>query len=170
MSYQRLSLLAVAAVLMCWGIVSTVIAEEEASGDAVETLLGPTPSYTLLWNGPRSLDTLVDERRDALRDRREAFHDSMRMFHGIYSPWMDHERDVWQAYSDQRRDMYRAYRDAVKFNHDQFRGYFMPWNQAFTKAAEARCFALAMDNLERQEAMDEFRYSYEPLFGAPYPW
>ena len=168
MSYLRFGLLTLAAVLLAGGITPTALAEEEQTGNIDET--SSVPSYALVWNGPRSLDSLIDERRDALRDRREAFHDSMRRLYGIYSPWMDYERDVWRAYSDQMRDLYRAHRDAMKFHHDLLRSQFMPWSRAFTEAAEARRFLFAMDSLDRQELMDEFRYAYQPVFGVPYPW
>jgi hypothetical protein len=169
MSYLRLSFLILAAGLLIGGLASTALAEEEQLGDTAETT--SAPNYTLVWNGPRSLDNLVDERRDALRDRREAFRDSMRRLYGVYSPWMDYERTAWRTYSDQMRELYRAHRDATKFHHDLQRSYFMPWGRAFTEAADARRFALAMDSLDRQERMDELRYAYQPVFGGPYfPW
>jgi len=146
-----------AAVLLIGGLISTALAEEEEASETSETT--SVPNYTLVWNGPPSLDSLVDERRDALRDRREAFHDSMRMLYGMYSPWMDYERSVWRAYSDQMRDLHRAHRDAMKFHHDLQRSYFMPWSRPFTEAAEARRFALAMDSRDRQELMDELRFA-----------
>jgi hypothetical protein len=180
MSYLRLIFSILAAGLLIGGPASTVLAEEEqvAEGDQVaeeeqasETAVtASVPSYALVWNGPRSLDTLIDERRDAMRDRRGAFHDNLRMLYGIHSPWMDYERSAWRAYSDQMRDMYRAHRDAMKFHHDLRRSYFMPWSRPFTEAAEARRFALAMENLDRQELMDELRYAYQPVFGGPVPW
>ena len=180
MSYLRLSFLILAVGLLAAGGASVVLAEEEpvAEGEPVaeeeqttETAEAtPVPAYALVWNGPSSLDTLVDERRDALRDRREARHDRMRMLYGIYSPWTDYQRIVWRAYSDQMRDMYRAHRDAMKFHHDLRRSTFMPWSRPFTEAAEARRFLLAMDNLDRQELMDELRYAYHPGLGGPVPW
>ena len=167
MSYIRLSFLTLAAVLLSGGLISAAFAEEEPTSDTVEATSVPT--YALVWNGPRSLDTLVDERRDALRDRREAFHDSMRALYGIYSPWMDYERSVRRAYSDRMRDLYRAHRDATKFHRDLQRGYFMPWSKGFTDAAEARRYLFAMENLDRQELMDDLRYAYQPVVGLPYP-
>jgi hypothetical protein len=168
MSYLRFSLLTLAAVFLSGGLISTALAEEEPTSDTVEATSAPT--YALVWNGPRSLDTLVDERRDALRDRREAFHDSMRALYGIYSPWMDYERSLWRTYSDQRRDLYRAHRDAMKFHRDVQRSYFMPWSKAFTDAAEARRYVSAMESLDRQEFVDDLRYAYQPVLGVPYLW
>lgn len=170
MSHLRLNFLALTAVLLTGGL-TTALAEEEQSRDVSEAVSDRSSSYALVWNGPRSGDSLIDKRRDALRDRREAFHDSLRKLYGIYSPWMDYERDVWRAYSDQMRDINRVHRDAMKFYHDQQRSYFMPWTRAFTEAAEARRFALAMESLDRQEVMDEFRYAYQPVVGVPrYLW
>ncbi|MGD8932153.1 MAG: hypothetical protein PVI52_06245 [Chromatiales bacterium] len=169
MSYLRLSFMALTAVLMACGL-TTAFAEEEQSTETTAVETEAIPTYELVWSGPRSLDTLVDERRDALRDRREAFHDNLRARHGMYTPWMDHERKIWKAYSDQMRDIYRAQRDANKFYHDQFRMNFMPWSQAFHDRAEARRFAIAMDNLDRQEIMDEIRFTELPLLGGLFPW
>ena len=150
MSNLRLNFLALTAVLLLGGQIATAFAEEEQSVSASEATSGGSPQDSLILNRPRSLDSLIDERRDALRDRREAFHDSMRKFYGVYSPWMDYERDVWRTYSDQMQNIYRAHRDAMNFYHDQRRRYLMPWAAAFTEAAEARRFALAMESLDRQ--------------------
>ena len=51
----------------------------------------------MLWTGPRSLDSLIDERRDALRDRRVARSDAFRHLYGLFDPVMEYERDLHRA-------------------------------------------------------------------------
>jgi hypothetical protein len=147
----------------------TAVGEEQAA-DTGEAAPTSGDTHTLGWSGPRSLDTLVDERRDALRDRREAFHERIRKLSGIYSPWMEHERAVWRAYSDRMRDLHRAHRDAMKFHHDLQRSYFMPWSRPYTETADARRFLSAMESLDRQEIRDGIMFAYQPVFRGPYLW
>lgn len=166
MTYIKINFLALMAAILAGGFMMAALAEEEQAADApAEAVEAPTTNYTLTWNGPRSLQTLVDERHDTLRDRREAHHDNLRALYGMSNPWMDLERDQWRAYSDQMRDIHRAHRDAVKFQTDLHRNVFNPWSRGFHEDAEARHFAMQMDNLDRQELMDNWRFAYEPL-----PW
>ena len=176
MSYLRLVLPLLTTLMLGLGMASqTWAADEEAAKgvetdavEAAETLA--TPEYQLLWTGPRSLDSLIDERRDALRDRRMARSDAFRHLYGLFDPVMEYERDLHRAYSDRMRNLYRAHRDAMQFNRDAYLATFMPWAKAQKDAVDARRHAFALESLERQEMMEDLRFAYEPMFGAPFPW
>jgi hypothetical protein len=143
-------------------------AEETGVAEVAENL--PTPEYQLLWTGPRSLDSLIDERRDVLRDRRRARSDAFRHLHGLFDPVMEYERDLHRAYSDRMRDLYRVQRDAMQFHRDAYLAAFMPWAKMHKDRVDARRHGFALESLERQEMMDDLRFAYEPLFGPPFPW
>jgi hypothetical protein len=150
-------------------VVETESASEatpQGSIPAEETI----PAYELVWTGPVSLDTLVDERRDALRDRREAYFEARRAAHGIYSPWMDQRRRVSREYSDLMRRNYRVHRDAMKHIHDVYRSQFMPWSRSFSDWAEDRRYAIAMSNLDRQEYLDDLMFLHSPAFAFAPLW
>ena len=174
MSYLRLTLPLLTTLMLGLGIVTETWAEETVKGtetdatQAVETL--PTPEYQLLWTGPRSLDSLIDERRDALRERRMARSDAFRHLYGLFDPVMEYQHDLHRAYSDRMRHLYRAHRDAMQFHRDTYLATFMPWAKAHKDLADARRQAFALESLERQEMMDDLLFAYEPVFGPPFPW
>lgn len=189
MSCHRLILSSLTAALFAAGASSLARAEETADASAeapspesaeVEVVesesaseAAPTesvPAYQLVWSGPVSLDTLVDERRDALRDRREAYFEARRAAHGIYAPWMDQRRRVSREYSDLMRRNYRAHRDAMKHFHDVYRSQFMPWSRSFSDWAEDRRYAIAMSNLDRQEYLDDLMFLHSPAFAFAPLW
>lgn len=156
------------------GMVSGAWAEEAPEGaetrpaEVAETL--PIPEYRLEWTGPRSLDSLIDERRDALRDRRLARSDHFRRLYGLFDPATEYDRDLHRAYAERMRDLYRAHRDAMQFHRDAYLAAVMPWAKAHKDFVDARRHAFALENLERQEMMDDQEFAYEPVFGAPFAW
>lgn len=173
MSYLRLTIPLAAMFALVFGMNSVTLAEEGEQAKTTEPETAetvPTPEYQLIWTGPRTLDTLIDERRDALRDRRMARSDRLRRMYGLVDPVMDYERDMYLAYSDRMRALYRAHRDAMKYNRDAFLATFMPWAKVRQDQADSRRHAFALDSLERQEVMDDLTFAYEPVFGLPFPW
>ena len=174
MSYLRLALPWLTTMALALGMTSATWAEEATERietDAAEAAESPpTPQYQLVWSGPRSLDSLIDERRDALRDRRLARSDAFRHLHGLFDPAMEYQRDLHRAYSDRMRSMYRAHRDARKFYRDAYLASFMPWAKARNDLADVRRQAFALESLEKQEMMDDLMFAYEPAFGLLYPW
>jgi hypothetical protein len=154
-------------------MISGAWAEEAPQGSetgAAETAdTPPIPEYQLQWTGPRSLDSLIDERRDALRDRRLARSDSFRRLHGLFDPVMEYERDLHRAYSERMRDLYRVHRDAMQFHRDAYLASFMPWAKAHKDLADARRRAFALESLKRQELMEDLLFAYEPVLGPRFP-
>ncbi len=174
MSYLRWALSLLTSLTLGLGMISGAWAEEAPKGaetgvaEAVEAL--PIPQYLLQWAGPRSLDSLIDERRDALRDRRLARSDSFRRLYGLFDPVMEYERDLHRVYSERMRVLYRVHRDARQFHRDAYLATFMPWAKAHKDLADARRHAFALESLERQELMEHRLFAYEPAFGVPFPW
>ena len=174
MSYLRLALPFLTSLLLGLGVASepwAEVADKAVGTDATEAAeILSAPEYQLLWTGPRSLDSLIDERRDALRDRRMARSDAFRHLYGLFDPVMEYERGLHRAYSDRMRNLYRAHRDAMQFHRDAYLTTFMPWAKAHKDTVDARRQAFALESLERQEMMEDLRFAYEPMFGPPFPW
>ena len=114
---------------------------------------------------PRSLQSLVDERRDLLRQRRERYFDAFSGRHFLQPPWMIVHDDMRKLYRDRMREAHRQYRDASRLHHDAYRRLYMPWSQVFHDWAEARRYALQMEQLDRKEMLDNIRFGrvYAPV-------
>jgi hypothetical protein len=122
---------------------------------------------------PRSLQTVVDERREALRGQRER-HFELITPEYFHSPGMAAYRDLMDDYGRAIRALHRQQRDAMKALHDSRRRIFSPYSAALQDWSEARNYAVQMAQLDRQEAFENFvethpfgAFGYGP-FG--YPW
>jgi len=141
------------------------VAEEQAARSA-ETTTGEAAEQTLaLPRPPRSLQSLVDERRAQFRQRRERYFDAFSGRHFLQPPWMIVHDEMMDTYRDRMREAHRQYRDASRLQHDAYRSLYMPWSQAFHDSAEARFFALQMEQLDREEVFDNMRFGqvYGPV-------
>ncbi len=107
---------------------------------------------------PRSLQSLVEERRDQPRQRRERYFDAFSGRHFRYPPWMIAQDEMMDAYRDSMREAYRQYRDASGLHHRAYRSLYMPWSRAFHDWAETRQYALQMDQRDREEVFDSIRF------------
>ncbi len=134
------------------------VAEEEAARTE-ETATGEAAEHTAaLPLPPRSLQSLVDERRDQLRRRRERYYEAFSGRHFLQPPWMFVHDQRMDVYRDRMREAHRHYRDAMRFHHDVYRSLYMPWSQSFHDWAEARHYALQMEQLDREELWDDMRF------------
>jgi thiosulfate/3-mercaptopyruvate sulfurtransferase len=114
---------------------------------------------------PRSLQTLVDERRDALRRRRNATFDAVSGRHLYQTPMTAAFERTSVAYQDARRAAQRQYRDEVRRRQDAMRDFYAPWSRPHHEAAELRHFLSQMRQLDRQELLHDWRFA-----NAYAPW
>ena len=114
---------------------------------------------------PRSLQTLVDERRDQLRRRRDDYFDAMSGRRLFQPGWMAAREAMSDAYRDSMRTAHRQQRDAMRLHQDAMRNIYAPWSRTYRDAAEIRHFVSQMEQLDRQELYDGARFT-----GAYAPW
>jgi thiosulfate/3-mercaptopyruvate sulfurtransferase len=103
---------------------------------------------------PRSLQTLVDERRDALRRRREALFDAVSGRYLYHSPATAAFERMSDSYRDARRAAQRRYRDAVREHQEAMRDFYAPWTRPYHERAQIRHFLAQMRQLDRREILD----------------
>jgi hypothetical protein len=121
----------------------------------------------LLAEPPASLQTLVDERRDALRRRRNARLDA---YSGRYGPWSDgyaaYDAAI-ERHHDALRRLHRQERDAVRLHHDAMLDAIVPWSRPHRDWVRQRSFLRQMDQLDWQELRDEGLFRAVPM---AYAW
>lgn len=136
------------------------LAQEEAVQPAAESSL-----QALLVQGPRSLQTLVDQRRDALRRRRNDYFDAL-SGRRLYQPaWVTAREQKQDDYHDSVRAAHRQYRDTMRLYRDAMRGAYAPWSRSYHDWAEMRNYVTQMEHLDRQELLNDLR-----LTQAYLPW
>ncbi len=142
--------------------------EQTAAALAKDEAAEPVPESSLqalLVTGPRSLQTLVDERRDALRKRR---NDQFDVLSGrrLYQPgWMTARERMLDDYRESVRSAQRAHRDTMRLYHEAISNAFAPWSRTHRDVAETRHYVSQMEQLDRQEFYDDLRFTY-----AHAPW
>jgi hypothetical protein len=143
---------------------------EEPTVEDQATRVADDRSLVLPPAPPRSLQTLVEERRDLLRERRRARFDlySGRYLHyphgfGAYDETMDRYRDAM-------RTLHRRQRDHVRLHHDVRLDAMAPWSRPQREWSRTRSFLIQMEQLDRQEALDLY-WSGEPFaYARTIPW
>jgi thiosulfate/3-mercaptopyruvate sulfurtransferase len=138
--------------------------EAEKTAEAEQPATGTRPQ-AMLVTPPKSLQTLVDERRDALRRRRNDYFDasSGRL---LYQPaWMRAREEMMGDYRDSLRTAHRQHRDAMRLYNEAMRDIRAPWARHRHDLAEIRNFVSQMEQLDRQELRDRLGHGY-----AYVPW
>jgi hypothetical protein len=115
---------------------------------------------TVAIRAPRSLQTLVDERRDALRRRRNDYFDAISGRRFYQPAWMAARGDLMDDYRDSMRATHREHRDAVRFYQDAMRDAYAPWSRPYRDSSEIRHFISQMEQLDRQEFYDGLRFPH----------
>jgi hypothetical protein len=145
------------------------VAAEEAAAEEVAPSEGeqvqPTAAAAMLVPAapPPSLQTLVDERRDQIRMRREAMFDAMTGRYAYLPPWQaDYDRTM-DGYRDAMRALYRQQRDYSQARHDALFDAMCPWHKPMRDSSRVRNYLIQMDQLDRREAFD----SWLPMVGRP---
>ncbi len=133
-------------------------AAEEAAAEQPAVAGEETVALAAL-DPPRSLQSIVDERRDTLRLRRERLFDAVTGRQFYRPPWLVAEEAVRDDYRDAMRRLYRRHRDHMKLFHDARRDLFMPWSRGLREQAEAYSFLTQMSQLDRQEYFDNFLFT-----------
>ena len=140
----------------------SVTAETSApAADAVPGLLPPVP--------PASLQTLLDQRRDRIRERREAMFDASGWRDASMPPDWAAYADGMDRYRDASRALYRQRRDYSRQHHNSWMDAFCPWSRPQRERSDRRRYLAQRDRLDWQERRDAFTYGQPWGFGAPLP-
>jgi hypothetical protein len=119
---------------------------------------------------PPSLQTLVDERRDQLRERREAQFDAMSARYAYMSPWMATYDRTMDVYRDAMRQLHRRQRDYSQLHHDTWMDAMCPWSKPQRDWSRRRSYLTQMEQLDRQEAWNAWLAARPYGFAGPIPW
>jgi len=139
-----------------------VVQQDGAAEEDALVLLPPVP--------PRSLQTMVDERRDMLRERRNAMFDAFSGRPAYMSPWMASYDEAVERYRDAMRAMYRQQRDYNMLRHDSWMDAMCPWSKPQRDWSRQRSILMQLEQLERQEARDAWLYGQPFAFTGSAPW
>jgi len=140
--------------------VATVISEE----------LSLQPQLLLPAAPPPSLQTLVDERRDQLRARREALFDASGARFAYLSPWMVTYDRTMDAYQEAMRQLHRRQRDYSQLHHGAWMDAMSPWSKPQRDWSRMRSYLTQMEQLDRQEVRDAWLTTRSYAFAGPIPW
>jgi hypothetical protein len=127
-----------------------------------QVLLPPAP--------PPSLQTLVDERRDQLRARREALFDAIGTRYAYMSPGMMTYDRTMDAYQKAMRELYRRQRDYSQLRHNAWMDAMSPWSRPQRDWSRMHSYLTQMEQLDRQEAHDAWFATPSYAFAGPAPW
>ena len=136
------------------------VAEPETDHEERPTRIEGVESVTVSARPPRSLQSLVDQRWEELRQRREEYFDAVSGRHLFQPPWMTARDEALDDLRDRMREFHRQNRDLMAVQHDTYRRLYSPWSQAFHDWAKARHFAQQMEQLDREELLDELRFGH----------
>jgi hypothetical protein len=142
--------------------VSAETSGDEGPADQVQ-LLVPAPP-------PPSLQTLVDERRDQLRERHRAMFETMRARSGYLYPWMTEHDRTMDGYRDTMRRLYRQQRDYSQRRHDTLMDAMCPWSKPQRDRFRVRSYLSQMEQLDRREAWSARMGGWPYALSGPLPW
>jgi hypothetical protein len=128
------------------------------------------PQFVLPPAPPPSLQTLVDERRDQLRERREALFDAFRPDHMYWSPRTAHYDRTMDLYRDATRDLHRRQRDYARQYFDGWMDALCPWSKPQRDWTRMRSFLMQQAQLDRQEMRDAWLASRPYAYTGLPPW
>jgi len=119
---------------------------------------------------PRSLQTVVDERRDLLRERRRAMLEAWRGPHGAMPPaFRMGYLEALERYRDAVRALHRQQRDYARMQHDIWMDAVAPWSRAQRAWSKQRSYQRQMEQLDRQELQDWYLHGRPLGYGTPAP-
>lgn len=116
------------------------LAQEGAGKPAVESSM-----QAFLVQGPRSLQTLVDERRDALRRRRNDYFDALGGRRLSQPAWITAREQTLDDYRESVRTAHRQHRDTLRLYRDAMRSAYAPWSRPYRDWAEMRSYVTQME-------------------------
>jgi hypothetical protein len=145
-------------------------AAEAKVATVIDEGLSLRPQLLLPAAPPPSLQTLVDERRDQLRARREALFDAIGTRYAYMSPWMVTYDRTMDAYQGAMRQLHRRQRDYARLHHDAWMDAMSPWSKPQRDWSRMRSYLTQMEQLDRQEARDAWLAPRSYAFAGPVPW
>jgi hypothetical protein len=148
---------------------ATEVQPDVAAGNAVESG-SAWPQFELPPAPPPSLQTLVDERRDQLREQREARFDAFRPDYMYWSPGMAYYDRTMDLYRDARRQLHRRQRDYARQYFDGWMDALCPWSKPQRDWTQTRSFLMQQEQLDRQEMRDAWLASRPYAYPALPPW
>jgi hypothetical protein len=119
---------------------------------------------------PPSLQTLVDERRDLLRQRRNALFDAYTGRLATLPAWLAAHDDAVERYQDTLRQLHRRERDLSRLQHDAWMDAMSPWWKPQRDWSRQRNYLMQMEQLDRQELRDSYPYGTPFAFAGPAYW
>lgn len=137
---------------------------EEPEADKSEAPGSERELRTAYTRPAPSLQTLVDERRDALRRRRDDYLEAISGRRLLRPPWVTAHRELMDDYRERLRATQRRYRDAMRLRRDALQDACTPWSRPMRDWAEIRQFVSQMQQLDRQDLHDRssFASAYPP--------
>ena len=134
----------------------------EAAADEAATEVAKGAVQGFFLAPPRSLQTLVDERRDLQRERRNTLFDAYSGRHVWMPMGLAAYDQAMDRYHDALRRFQREQRDAAQLQHDAWMDAMCPWSTPQRDWSRQRSFLRQMEQLDRQA----WRGAY--LYGAPF--
>jgi hypothetical protein len=119
---------------------------------------------------PPSLQTLVDERRELLRQRRNALFDAYTGRRATLPPWLAAYDDAVERHQDSLRQLHRRQRDLSRLEHDAWMDAMSPWWKPQRDWSRQRGYLMQMEQLDRQELWDSDPYGRPFAFAGPADW
>lgn len=113
-------------------------------------------------NPPRSLQSLIDERRDLQRQRRTERFDAYTGRRASLPVGLAAYDDAVRQHQDALRQLYRERRDYDQWQHDSWMDAFCPWSRPLRERTRQRSYLMQMEQLDRQELRDAH------LLGVPF--
>ena len=148
--------------------------DESATEPEVATVIDEglivRPQLLLPAAPPPSLQTLVDERRDQLRARREALFDAIGARYAYLSPWMATYDRTMDAYQEAMRQLHRRQRDYSRLHHDAWMDAMSPWSKPQRDWSRMRSYLTQMEQLDRHEVRDAWLTTRSYAFAGPISW
>lgn len=107
-----------------------------------------------------SLQTLVDQRRDALRARQERRFEAITSRQPVRPAWIAEREAMFDRYRESMQQAHRHFRDTTRLYQDAYCDAVAPWARPQREWSEMRHFLMQMDQLDREESLDRYRYAY----------
>jgi thiosulfate/3-mercaptopyruvate sulfurtransferase len=109
-----------------------------------------------------SLQTLVDQRRDALRARQERRFEVITGRQLFRPAWIAEREAMFDGYRESMQQAHRHFRDTTRLYRDAYSDAVAPWARPQREWAEMRHFLMQMEQLDREESLERYRYAHLP--------
>lgn len=119
---------------------------------------------------PPTLQDLIDQRRDELRERREALFDAMTGRFAYMSPGLAAHDRAMEDREDAMRQLHRLQRDSARQYQDSMLDTLHPWSRPQRERSRMRSYLMQMEQLDRREARDAWLATRPYAMAGPMPW